>query len=394
MCLPALTFCILGTADHMTPTELVDQLTQLKLLGAVPREELEWLAQRGAVRKLSAGEILAVKGVQVENLYVVLSGHFAMFIERSDGPYKIMEWSAGDFMGMLPYSRMVSPPGNNIAQEDSAILALHRDRLVPMTRECHEITSILVATMLDRAKTFHAAELRDARLEAEKANRAKSEFLARMSHEIRTPLNAVIGMADVLAASSLTPDQRRCVEVSQRNGIGLLTLINDILDLSKVESGKVEIEATPFDLREVVAGAVEVVEARAQAKGLWVRQTIDPATPVYLIGDPNRLRQILINLLGNSIKFTEQGGLDVRVESDTPGQLRFAVSDTGIGIAPEKVDTVFERFTQADSSTTRKYGGTGLGLTISKQLVELMGGQIWLESKVGQGSTFFFTLFR
>jgi signal transduction histidine kinase/CheY-like chemotaxis protein len=244
---------------------------------------------------------------------------------------------------------------------------------------------------------FQLAEEEAARLKlvAERATRAKSDFLANMSHEIRTPLNSIIGMADVLSSSSLTPEQQKYVEVFQRNGVGLLNLINDILDLSKVESGKVELESTPFDLSEVILRAQEVVDGRAKAKGLELRQHIAPGVPVYLIGDPNRLRQVMINLLGNSIKFTDKGHLEVRVEQDPederPGSLRFGVSDTGIGIPEDKLAAVFESFTQADSSTTRKYGGTGLGLTISRQLVELMGGRIWVESEVGKGSTFFFT---
>jgi signal transduction histidine kinase/CheY-like chemotaxis protein len=241
-----------------------------------------------------------------------------------------------------------------------------------------------------------AQVLKIEREEAERATRAKSEFLANMSHEIRTPLNAIIGMADVLAGTPLTGDQRRCVEVSQRNGEGLLTLVNDILDLSKVEAGRVELENTEFDLREVLARAAEVVEARAKAKGLWVRHSIAPDVPAYLIGDPNRLRQVAINLLGNAIKFTDKGGVEVRAENDpkdpAAGHLRFGVSDTGIGIPADKLQSVFESFTQADSSTTRKYGGTGLGLTISRQLVELMGGAIHVESTPGEGSTFFFTV--
>jgi signal transduction histidine kinase/DNA-binding response OmpR family regulator len=238
-------------------------------------------------------------------------------------------------------------------------------------------------------------ELEIKRREAERATQAKSDFLATMSHEIRTPLNAIIGMADVLAGTPLTAEQRKCVDIFQRNGVGLLTLINDILDLSKVEAGKVELESTEMDLREVVSRAMEVVEARATAKGLWLRQTIAEGTPNYLIGDPNRLRQIIINLLGNSIKFTEKGGLDVRVEPDPadnrPGRLRFCISDTGIGIPADKVDRLFKTFSQVDSSTTRKYGGTGLGLSISKQLVELMGGAIRVESDMGAGSRFYFT---
>src|SRR5580658_3614815 len=231
--------------------------------------------------------------------------------------------------------------------------------------------------------------------EAERATQAKSDFLATMSHEIRTPLNAIIGMADVLSATPLSSDQQKCVDVFQRNGVSLLNLINDILDLSKVEAGRVDLEATEMDLREVVARAMEVVEVRATAKALSLRQVIAPGVPLQLIGDPNRLRQIIINLLGNSIKFTDEGGLEVRVEPDPddhrPGRLRFGISDTGIGIPQDKLGLIFESFSQADSSTTRKYGGTGLGLTISKQLVELMDGRIWVESQVGVGSVFYFT---
>jgi signal transduction histidine kinase/DNA-binding response OmpR family regulator len=231
--------------------------------------------------------------------------------------------------------------------------------------------------------------------EAERATQAKSDFLATMSHEIRTPLNAIIGMADVLSASPLSSDQQKCVDVFQRNGVSLLNLINDILDLSKVEAGRVDLESSEMDLREVIARAMEVVEVRARAKGLSLRQVISPALPLQLIGDPNRLRQIIINLLGNSIKFTDRGGLEVRVDPDPddnrPGRVRFGISDTGIGIPEDKLGLIFDSFAQADSSTTRKYGGTGLGLAISKQLVELMDGRIWVESKVGAGSVFFFT---
>ena len=236
-----------------------------------------------------------------------------------------------------------------------------------------------------------AIRLRDV---AERATQAKSDFLATMSHEIRTPLNAIIGMADVLSSSPLTAEQQKCVEVFQRNGLSLLTLINDILDLSKVESGKVELEIVPFNLREVISRAMEVADGRAQAKGLALKQYVAPGVPIYLIGDPNRLRQVIVNLLSNAIKFTEQGEVEVRVEQDPEGTgcLRLAVSDTGIGISEEKLSLVFESFTQADSSTSRKYGGTGLGLTISRQLVDLMGGRIWVESQVGRGSTFFFTV--
>ena len=254
------------------------------------------------------------------------------------------------------------------------------------------------------AHDFQLAEQKVEKLNGElaRATQAKSDFLAAMSHEIRTPLNAIIGMADVLSGTPLTPEQRKCVEVFQRNGVALLTLINDILDLSKVESGRVELESIGFDLRDVIARAMEVVAGRASAKGLYLRGAISPDVPNYLTGDPNRLRQIIINLLGNSIKFTETGGLEVQVTltdgaaappqaSNKPTFLRFGIRDTGIGIPAGKLTSIFESFAQVDASTTRKYGGTGLGLTISKQLVELMDGSIWVESTLGQGSTFYFT---
>jgi len=241
-----------------------------------------------------------------------------------------------------------------------------------------------------RQQLAHDLELANER--AERATRAKSDFLAVMSHEIRTPLNAIIGMADVLASTSLTPEQKKCVEVFQRNGVNLLNLINDILDVSKVEAGKLELESTHFELRDVIARAFEVIEIRATQKGLRLRKEISPEVPAYLVGDPNRLRQVMINLLGNSLKFTESGSLTVRVERDAQDDyLRFAVADTGIGIPPEKLGRIFESFSQADSSTTRKYGGTGLGLNISKRIVERMSGRIWVESKPGEGSTFLFT---
>ena len=238
-------------------------------------------------------------------------------------------------------------------------------------------------------------EIERLKLAAERATQAKSSFLAAMSHEIRTPLNAIIGMADVLKATPLSSDQQKCVDVFGRNGVSLLNLINEILDLSKIEAGRVELEAIEMDLREVIERAMEVVEVRVKAKALSLRQVIAPGVPLQLIGDPNRLRQIIINLLGNSIKFTDRGGLEVRVDADPddnrPGRLRFGISDTGIGIPHDKLGLIFESFSQADSSTTRKYGGTGLGLTISKQLVELMDGRIWVESEVGVGSVFYFT---
>jgi PAS domain S-box-containing protein len=230
---------------------------------------------------------------------------------------------------------------------------------------------------------------------AESASRAKSEFLAVMSHEIRTPMNAILGMADLLSKTTLCPEQQDYVRIFQRAGAKLLTLTNDILDLSKVESGRFELDSVDFDLDALLAKTREIMLPRANSSGLQLACEILPDVPLRLAGDPDRLRQILLNLAGNALKFTEKGSVTLRVEwspgEGDAGALRFSVSDTGIGIAPEKMEMIFSSFTQADSSTTRKYGGTGLGLAICKGLVELMGGQINCTSEVAKGSTFSFT---
>lgn len=396
------------------PVRMVGAITEITERKAVEAELLRYREHLEEQVAMATTEVKAIVQTAVNGVISIDSdGIIRAFNPAAE---KLFGWTSDEIIGknvslLMPKAdavahdsyiqRFLATQQSNIIGREREVVALHRDgsHFPANLAVGHGIISegrhIFVGFISDISRQKQTEqELRLAKEAAEAATKAKANFLANMSHEIRTPMNTVIGFAEVaLQDKNLSADTRKHISTILSSGKHLLNVINDILDFSKIEAGKVQLESLCFNLPSAVQDALQTVGLRAAEKGLRIELKIAAELPQYFIGDPDRLRQVLLNLVGNSVKFTQSGLIAITIDkAEGKDMLHFAISDTGIGMTPEQTARVFESFSQADSTTSRRFGGTGLGTTISKQLVEMMGGRIWVESTLGVGSTFHFTV--
>jgi PAS domain S-box-containing protein len=400
--------------DQGNPVRMVGSITDITERKAAEAMLLKYREHLEELVAMATTEVKAIVQTAVNGVITIdTSGEIRLFNPAAE---RLFGWTAEEVIGRNVSLLMPEPMASEhdgyiqrfLQSREARIIGIERE-VTAKRKDGQEFPANLAvghATLVEGRHLFVAfisdisaqkqaeQELRLAKDAAEAAAKAKANFLANMSHEIRTPMNTVIGFAEVVLQNPLLPtDTRKHVATILNSGKHLLSVINDILDFSKIEAGKVDLEAVCFNLPSAVQDSLQIMSLRASEKGLRIELNVEAGLPQYFVGDPNRLRQVILNLVGNAVKFTESGLISVQIEKAAdPEMLHFCISDSGIGMTPEQTKTVFEPFSQADTTTSRRFGGTGLGTTISKQLVELMGGRIWVESEFGQGSKFHFTV--